>query len=138
MRGLDKTKIIIAASAAIIVLLTIFALVRDTTHEISRAELKAYLAKGAVKQVVEKERVYLIRTPEGRFSIAKSQVPAGAFDAIAVETEEGSTIILSIVTLLFVIGIASIGLRYWLKHRNGAPPFPATRRATTCSPSSPT
>jgi len=117
MRSLDKTKLIIAVSAAIIVLLTVFAVVRDTTRQISRTQLESFLKKGEVKQVVEKQRVYLLRTAEGRYSIAKSQVTAGAFDSLAVETEEGGTVILSIVTLLFILGIASLAFRYWLKHR---------------------
>ena len=117
MRALDKTKLIIAVSAAILVILTVFAFVRDSTQEISRAELKALLDKGVVKQAVEKESVYLLRTQEGRFSIAKSQVPAGAFDKIIVKTEEGSTFLLSIIAFLFLIGVASLLLRYWIKHR---------------------
>ena len=117
MRSLDKTKLIIALSAVILIVLTVFAIVRDSTQEISRAQLKAFLSNGSVKQVVEKERVYLLRTQEGRFSIAKSQVPAGAFDKIAVRTEEGSTILLSMIAFLFLIGIVSILLRYWIKHR---------------------
>jgi len=117
MRSLDKTKLIIAVSAAIIVLLTVFAVVRDTTHEISRTQLAGFLKKGQVKQVVEKQSVYLVRTADGRYSIAKSQVPAGAFDAIAVETEEGGTVILSILALLILLGGSSLLLRYWIKHR---------------------
>ena len=120
MRSLDRTKLIIGASAAIVILLTIFAFVRDSTQEISRTQLKTFLSEGAIKQVIEKEHVYLLRTQDGRYSIAKSQVPAGAFDKIAVLTEEGSTVLLSIIVLLFVTGIVSILLRYWIKHRVGS------------------
>lgn len=117
MRSSDKAKWIVAASAAVLVLLMTFALVRDTTHPISRAQLDTLVKAGALKQVVEKEQVYLLRTDEGRYSIAKSQVPDGTFDKMAVKTEEGSTIILSLLSFILLIGAASLLLRYWMKHR---------------------
>jgi len=117
VRSSDKAKWIVAASAAVLVLLMTFALVRDTTHPISRAQLDTLVKAGALKQVVEKEQVYLLRTDEGRYSIAKSQVPDGTFDKMAVKTEEGSTIILSLLSFILLIGAASLLLRYWMKHR---------------------
>jgi cell division protease FtsH len=117
MRSSDKAKWIIAASAAVLVVLMTFAFVRDTTRPISRAQLQSYLDAGTLKQVVEKERVYLLRTSDGLYSIAKSQVPAGTFDRVAVNTEEGGTFVVYLLVFIFLLGAASLLLRYWMKHR---------------------
>jgi ATP-dependent metalloprotease FtsH len=117
MRSSDKAKWIIAASAAVLVVLMTFAFVRDTTRPISRAQLQSYLDAGTLKQVVEKERVYLLRTSDGLYSIAKSQVPAGTFDRLAVNTEEGGTFVVYLLVFIFLLGAASLLLRYWMKHR---------------------
>lgn len=117
MQSSDKAKWIVAASAAVLVVLMAFAFLRDTTRPISRVQLQGYLDAGALKQVVEKESVYLLRTSDGLYSIAKSQVPAGTFENVVVKTEEGGTFIISLLVFILLLGAASLLLRYWMKHR---------------------
>ncbi|WP_345986703.1 AAA family ATPase [Sulfurimonas sp. HSL-1656] len=123
MQSSDKAKWIIAASAVLLIALTLFAFLRDTTKPISRDQLNTLIASGDLKQVVERESSYLLRSAEGRFSIIKSQVPAGTFDAYVVKTEEGGAVVIAILSLIIILGAASLLLRYWMKHRRlpGAP-----------------
>jgi ATP-dependent metalloprotease FtsH len=123
MQSSDKAKWIIAASAVLLLALTLFAFLRDTTKPISRDQLNTLIASGDLKQVVERESSYLLRSAEGRFSIIKSQVPAGTFDAYVVKTEEGGAVVIAILSLIIILGAASLLLRYWMKHRRfpGAP-----------------
>ncbi|WP_345990588.1 AAA family ATPase [Sulfurimonas sp. HSL1-2] len=117
MQSSDKAKWIIAASAVLLIALTLFAFLRDTTKPISRDQLNTLIASGDLKQVVERESSYLLRSAEGRFSIIKSQVPAGTFDAYVVKTEEGGAVVIAILSLIIILGAASLLLRYWMKHR---------------------
>jgi len=117
MRGADKTKWIIAASAAMIIALILFAVLRDTAKPVSASALQSLFDNGSIEEVVEKKRLYLVKTPQGSFSIIKSQVPYGLFDAIAVKPEEGSGIVIALLFIIVLAGASSLLLRYWMKHR---------------------
>lgn len=113
----DKAKWIVAASALILILLTTFALLRGSAGPISTAKLSTLMESGKLQEVVEKKHVYLLRTQDGMFSIAKSQVPDGTFSAVAVETEEGGTVVLYVLSFVLLAGVLSLLIRYWMKHR---------------------
>lgn len=117
MRSSDKAKWIVAASAVILILLTTFALVRGNAKPISAQGLETIMSGGQVKEVVEKRGVYLLRTDDAYYSIAKSQVPEGVFAHMAVETEEGAGVVLTVLLFVLMIGVLSMLARYWMKHR---------------------
>lgn len=117
MQSSDKAKWIVAASAVILILLTTFAFVRGNSRPISTAELSKILDRGLVKEVVEKADVYLLRTDDAYYSIAKSQVPKGTFSEVAVDTEEGGGVVIAVLLFVLVTGVLSLTIRYWMKHR---------------------
>ncbi len=117
MQSSDKAKWIVAASAVILILLTTFAFVRGNSSPISTAELSKILDRGLVKEVVEKADVYLLRTDDAYYSIAKSQVPKGTFSEVPVDTEEGGGVVIAVLLFVLVTGVLSLTIRYWMKHR---------------------
>lgn len=117
MQSSDKAKWIVAASAVILILLTTFAFVRGNSRPISTTELSKILDRGLVKEVVEKADVYLLRTDDAYYSIAKSQVPKGTFSEVAVDTEEGGGVVIAVLLFVLVTGVLSLTIRYWMKHR---------------------
>lgn len=108
-------RIALYASAFIIIALVLFAILRDNADSITLTQAKAILSNRSVTKVVaSKEYVYL-KTQEGYFKIASSQVTPAMFVDYKVEVGGESNVLVYILFLILFLGIGSLLFRTWQK-----------------------
>ena len=111
-------KIALYLSAFIIVSLVLFAILRDNADSITLSQASVMLNDKSVKKVVvSKDYVYL-KTNNGYFKIASSQVTPKMFIDYKVEVGNDSNILIYILFLVLFLSIASVIFRFWQKKEN--------------------
>ena len=108
-------RIALYISAVIIIILILFALLRDNANAVTLREAATMLQEKSVEKViVTKEYVYL-KTKHGVYKIAASQVSPKMFIDQKVEVgSESNTLVYILFTLLF-LGLISFVIRWWQK-----------------------
>ena len=115
MLSSKSNRIAIYVSASLIVLLIIFAIVRDNADDIALGAANAMLENHSVeKVVVSKEYVYL-KTKDDLFRIATSQVTPKMFVDYKVEVSAKKDILLYILFAVLFLGLGSLLLRFYQK-----------------------
>lgn len=108
-------RIALYISASIIVILILFAMLRDNADAITLKDAKQLLENHTVtKVVVSKEYVYL-KTQSDFYKIASSQVTPAMFVDYKVEVGSESNIVLYLLFLVLFLGFGSLAFRYWQK-----------------------
>ena len=111
-------RIALYISAFIITALVLFALLRDNSESITLSQAMSILKEKSVKKVLySKEYVYL-STEHKYFKIASSQVTPQMFVDYKVEMKGESNILLYILSLVFLLGLGTIVLRFLQKNEN--------------------
>jgi len=113
-----KNRIILIASAAIILLLVAFALLRDTSQITSLQQLESLVKEKKIEQIVQSDGYYYVKTPNALYRIAMTQVSPELIQAYSIERERGGSYILTIILILIILGLLSYGVRYWMKQKS--------------------
>ena len=117
-------------SAIIITLLVLFALLRDNSESITLAQANSILNDKSVEKVVySKDYVYL-STQHKYFKIASSQVTPEMFVDYNVEMKSESNILLYILSLILLLGLGTLILRF-LQKNEGLTFFTGLSQTTT-------
>ncbi len=115
MLNSKTNRIALYISATIIILLVLFALLRDNADPITLREASTMLQEKSVEKViVSKEYVYL-KTKHGVFKIASSQVSPKMFIDQKVEVGGESNLVIYILFSILFLGFFSLILRWWQK-----------------------
>ncbi len=115
MLNSKTNRIALYISATVIILLVLFALLRDNANSVTLREAKTMLQEKNVKKVIAtKEYVYL-KTTHGIFKIASSQVSPKMFIDQKVEVGGDSNALIYILFGLLFLGLFSLVLRWWQK-----------------------
>ncbi|MDQ7068587.1 MAG: hypothetical protein Q9M40_11775 [Sulfurimonas sp.] len=102
-------------SAFIIILLILFAVLRDNSEFITLSKANEILSNKSVQKViVSKEYVYL-KTADSLFKIASSQVTPKMFVDYKVEISNESNIVIYILFIILFLGLVSFLFRFWQK-----------------------
>jgi len=110
-----SNRIALYLSAFIIIALVLFAILRDNAEGITLTQANAMLSDNSVEKViVSKEYVYL-KTANGVYKIASSQVSPKMFIDHKVEVGSDSNVVLYILFSVLILGLGSLGFRYWQK-----------------------
>ncbi|MEA1982248.1 MAG: ATP-dependent metallopeptidase FtsH/Yme1/Tma family protein [Campylobacterota bacterium] len=118
MPASKTNRIALYLSAFIIVLLVLFAILRDNSKAVTLAEATTMLNEKSIeKVVVSKEYVYL-KTSHGVFKVASSQVTPKMFIDYKVEVGNESNILLYILFIVLFLGLSTLGIRYLQKRDN--------------------
>ena len=105
-------RIALIVSAFVIIALVLFALLRDNADAITLNQANSLLQHKSVKKViVTKEYVYL-KTANGYYKIASSQVTPRMFVDYKVEVGNESNIIIYILFLVLFLGLGSLLLKF--------------------------
>ncbi len=108
-------RLAIYLSAFIIIILVLFALLRDNADSITLSQANVILADKSVKKVIiSKEYVYL-KTSHALFKIASSQVSPRMFVDYKVEVGSESSIVVYILFGILFLGLGSLVFRMWQK-----------------------
>jgi len=111
-------RIALYISALIIVLLVLFAILRDNAEAVTLTQATVMLNERSVeKVVVSKEYVYL-KTAYGIFKIASSQVTPKMFVDYKVEVGSDSNVLVYILFTVLLLGLGTLGIRFLQKRDN--------------------
>ncbi|QOY53352.1 AAA family ATPase [Candidatus Sulfurimonas baltica] len=109
-----SNRIALYASAFLVIILVLFAMLRDNADKITLGYATEILENSLVKKVVvSKDYVYL-KTDKDFYKIASSQVTPKMFIDYKVEVDSGSNIIVYLLFLVLFLGFGSLIFR-WLK-----------------------
>ncbi|MEE8589572.1 MAG: ATP-dependent metallopeptidase FtsH/Yme1/Tma family protein, partial [Sulfurimonadaceae bacterium] len=110
-----QNRMVIFVSAAIILVLVAFALLRDTSQVASLEQVAQLVKAKKIEQVVQSEDNFYIQTSDTLYSIPVSQVSPRLLKNYSIEVDNGSTFLITIVLILMTLGALSYGVRYWMK-----------------------
>jgi len=113
-----KNRIILAVSAAAILALVAFALLRDTSQAASLQKVAELVKSGAIKQIVQREDTFYIKTDDALYSIPVTQVSPRLFKNQQIKVDKDSSYLLGIVLILGALGLFSYLFRYVTKLRS--------------------
>jgi ATP-dependent Zn protease len=117
MQEYKSKKIILYISAFIVIVLVLFAVLRDNSDAITLKNANKILKNHSVdKVIVSKEYVYL-KTKKRVYKIALSQVSPRMFEDYKVEVQSGSSIVLYIIFFVLVIGAGSVAYRWLYRYK---------------------
>jgi len=115
MLNSNKNRIALYVSAFLIILLVLFAMLRDNADAITLSQANQILQDHSVRKVVvSKEYVYL-KTDKGFYKIASSQVTPKMFVDYKVEVGGESSIIIYVLFLVLFLGLGSLLIRFLQK-----------------------
>jgi len=108
-------RVVLILSAFIIIALVLFAILRDNAEAITLFKAKNLLEKEQVtKVIISKEYVYL-KTKDGYYKVASSQVTPKMFVNYKVEVANNSQILIYILFSVLFLGFGSLGIRFLQK-----------------------
>jgi len=115
MLNSKTNRIALYISATVVIVLVLFALLRDNADSITLREASTMLQEKSVEKViVSKEYVYL-KTKHGIFKIASSQVSPKMFIDQKVEVGGESNLVVYLLFSILFLGLLSLLLRWWQK-----------------------
>ena len=110
-------RLLVVVSAVFIVLLVLFALLRDSSTNISLQKAQQLLRNDKIKEVlVSKEYIYL-KTDEGIYKVPKDLITPAMLARYNVEIDSSSNIVFYILWSVMIIGGGSILFRWWQKRQ---------------------
>ena len=118
MLNSKTNRVALFVSFFIIVILILFAILRDNSSSITLFNAQKLLNNGTVKSVVITKEYVFLKTDEKTYKIASSQVTPEMFISYKVEVGSESNILLYILFSVIVLGFGSLGVRYWQKRAN--------------------
>ncbi|QOP43483.1 AAA family ATPase [Sulfurimonas sediminis] len=108
-------RIAIYVSAFIIIILILFALLRDNADAITLKQAKELLQNHNVEKVVATKKYVYLKTKKGYYKIPFSQVTPDMFADYKVEVDNESNILLYLLVFILVLGLGSLAFRKWQK-----------------------
>ena len=119
MLNSKQNRIILFVSAAIILSLVTFALLRDTSQVASLNKVASLVKAKQIQSIVQSEENYYIQTADTLYSIPVSQVSPKLVKNYSIEVDTDSSFLVTIVLVLMALGGLSYGVRYWMKMESG-------------------
>ena len=118
MLNSKANRVILYVSAILVILLVLFAFLRDNADDLTLGEANTILQnRSVVKVIVSKEYVYL-KTKNHFYRIASSQVTPKMFIDYKVEVGNNSNVLLYLLFIILFLALGSLILRYLQKKGN--------------------
>ncbi|MEA3330271.1 MAG: AAA family ATPase [Campylobacterota bacterium] len=115
MLNSKNNRVLLYLSAFIVVVLVLFAMLRNNADDITLRDASKILDNHTVSSVVvTKEFVYL-KTKDNFYKIASSQVTPKMFVDYKVEVKSGYGLIVYLLFGVLFLGLGTLGLRWWQK-----------------------
>jgi len=108
-------RIAIYLSAFIIIILILFALLRDNAEVITLNQAKGLLKGHSVQKVVATKKYVYIKTKNAYYKIPSSQVSPSMFVNYKVEVDNESNILIYLLFLVLFLGLGSLAFKMWQK-----------------------
>jgi len=118
MQSSKNNRVALYLSAFIVIVLVLFAMLRDNADNITLDDASNILANHTVKTVaITKDYVYL-KTKDHLYKIASSQVTPKMFVNYKVEVKGGSNIIIYLLFAVLFLGVGTLLLRWWQRRND--------------------
>ncbi|MDB2562343.1 AAA family ATPase [Sulfurimonas sp.] len=113
MLNSKTNKMALYISAFVVVVLVLFAILRDNSTHISLREADNLLSGNDIVNIVATKKYIYIKTSEDVYKIASSQVSPKMFRDHHVEVGGSASVVVYILFFLLILGIGSLGFRWW-------------------------
>ncbi|MDY0124115.1 AAA family ATPase [Sulfurimonas sp.] len=117
MVGSKTNRVALYASAFLVVILVLFAMLRDNADAISLKDATAMLQNGSVKSVVASEEFIYLKTDKEVYKIASSQISPEMLSDYRVKVKSGSNIVAYFLFLVLFLGIGTLVFKWLQKNR---------------------
>ncbi len=118
MRRFNTNTVIVTISLLSILLLLLFAWLRDNTEPISAQHLEQLLQSDDEIKVALDEKMYRISIEDKSYSILSSEVDPKLFSGYIVHAHNTTSLLLIIFLTLLALALLSVAFRYAIKHRS--------------------
>ena len=110
-----SNRVVLYASAFLVVILVLFAILRDNANSITLNEANTILQNHSVKSVIASKDYIYLKTDNDIYKIASSQVNPTMFIDYKVEVKSGSSIIVYLLFLVLFLGVGTLLFRWYQK-----------------------
>ena len=111
-----SNRVVLYASAFLVVILVLFAILRDNANSITLNEANTILQNHSVKSVIASKDYIYLKTDSDIYKIASSQVTPKMFIDYKVEVKSGSSIIVYLLFLVLFLGAGTLLFRWYQKN----------------------
>jgi ATP-dependent metalloprotease FtsH len=108
-------RVLLVVSAFFIVILVLFALIRDNATEITLKDARRILDNHTVQKVTATKDYIYLKTDNEFYKIASSQVTPKMFVNYKVEVSSSSSILVYVLFGVLFLGLGTLFLRWWQK-----------------------
>jgi len=113
-----SNRIALFISAFFVVVLVLFAILRDNATPITLQDAKKILDTNAVSSVIISKKYVYLKTQNEVYKIASSQVSPNMFGNYKVEVQSGSNIIVYLLFLVLFLGIGTLVFRWIQRNKS--------------------
>ncbi|MDT8339479.1 MAG: ATP-dependent metallopeptidase FtsH/Yme1/Tma family protein, partial [Sulfurimonas sp.] len=117
MVGSKTNRVALYASAFLVVILVLFAVLRDNAESISLKDATAILQNKNVKSVVASEDFIYLQTDKEVYKIASSQISPDMLSEYRVKVKSGSNIVAYFLFLVLLFGIGTLLFKWLQKNK---------------------
>lgn len=117
MVGSKTNRVALYASAFLVVILVLFAVLRDNAEPVSLKDATVLLQNKSVMSVVASEDFIYLKTDKEVYKIASSQVSPDMLSEYKVKVENGSNIVAYFLFLILFLGIGTLLFKWLQKNR---------------------
>lgn len=112
-----SNRVALYASAFLILILVLFAILRDNSNAISLKDATAILENHSVKSVVSSKDFIYLKTDKDVYKIASSQLSPKMLADYEVKVKNSSNIIIYLLFFILFIGLGTLAFRWLQKNR---------------------
>ncbi len=117
MVGSKTNRVALYASAFLVVILVLFAMLRDNADAISLKDATAMLQNKSVKSVVASEEYIYLKTDTEVYKIASSQISPNMLSDYRVKVKSGSNVVAYFLFLVLFLGIGTLLFKWLQKNK---------------------
>ena len=110
-----SNRVVLYASAFLVIILVLFAILRDNANSITLNNAKTILKNHSVKSVIASDEYIYLKTERDVYKIASSQVTPEMFLDYEVEVRSGSSLVVYLLFLVLLLGGGSLLFRWYQK-----------------------
>jgi len=126
-------RIALYVSAFFVIILVLFAILRDNAEPITLKDAVNLLQNRSVQSVTATKDYVYLKTKDNFYKIASSQVTPKMFIDYKVEVKSGSSVIVYILFLILILGFGTLVLRWWQKNKNNSQPLGLPQGSSSAS-----
>lgn len=115
MAKYKSNRVVLYASAFLVIILVLFAILRDNADSITLKDANTILNNHSVKSVIAANEYIYLKTDDNVYKIASSQVTPQMFLDYKVEVRSSSSIVVYLLFLVLLLGGGSLFFRWYQK-----------------------